>query len=845
MKRFRHLLIGSLLAILLAAACTPITRPEQAAVFDLLPLDAEQSLGQTFVARFDGMNGVEIYLEPLEPGKGEIQLTLREAVQGEKLGRTAVPVAEVTAPGFYRFPLPVQADSNHEDYFLTLKIRGAGRVNVGAAPGNTYLNGALYRSGIPDDAHQMAFQLSYHPPRLALGLASEFLTWGWYLLAAAFLFVLPGWAVLTWMEGRGTKSEERGGWSEEGGASAESTPHARRANNNSVYLAIRIRAVKLALAAGISLAGYPILFLWTHLAGLHLGWGYAVLPGAIGLGWMVWRWQAAIRRQPSTVRGWCLHPSCLASAIIRIHPADWTLLILLGLIVFSRFWVIRTLEGPMWGDGMQHTMIVQLLLDHGGLFNSWQPYAPMETFTYHFGFHTAGAVFAHLTGLEARFATLWTGQILNILAVLAVYPLAWKISGGNRWAGTGAVLVAGLLSPMPAFYVNWGRYTQLAGQVILPAALFLTWDWLDRKAPLNRRMLLLGGMLWGGLGLTHYRVLIMGILGLLAYLLIHLRRSNWRRILGGSLTLGLVGGLIALPWYIHAFSGRLVTMFSNQLHVQPVTNSSAAQAAAVTGNLADYLHPWVWVLIPIGLGLMLWQHRRWSRVFGLWWVLLAIAAYPDWLRLPGGAIIGYFTMWIAAYLLAGVAVGNLFPRAGNTPRWTPILLGGAILAAGIWGLGTRRGEVNPLRFAMVTRPDVRAAAWVRKNTSSEAVFLIENFAAYNGHAAVGADGGWWLPILTERGVSHPPLLYGFEADPYPGFRQDLLDLTNTLREYGADAPETLALLRERGITHVYIGQQQGSVNSQQPALPPGALLGSPHYQPVYHQDRVWVFEVVW
>ena len=93
--------------------------------------------------------------------------------------------------------------------------------------------------------------------------------------------------------------------------------------------------------------------------------------------------------------------------------ADLTLLGILVLIAGTRFWAVRRLAAPMWGDAYQHTMIAQLLVDHGGLFNSWAPYASLQSFTYHFGFHSAVAVFHWVTSLSLPQATLWTGQILT------------------------------------------------------------------------------------------------------------------------------------------------------------------------------------------------------------------------------------------------------------------------------------------------------------------------------------------------------------------------------------------------------------------------------------------------
>jgi hypothetical protein len=71
------------------------------------------------------------------------------------------------------------------------------------------------------------------------------------------------------------------------------------------------------------------------------------------------------------------------------------------------------------------------------------------------------------------------------------------------------------------------------------------------------------------------------------------------------------------------------------------------------------------------------------------------------------------------------------------------------------------------------------------------------------------------------------------------------DLTAVLQEKGPLHPDSLAALQEREVSHVYIGQQQGRVNSSGAyALQPEELLSSDYYQPIYHQDRVWVFELV-
>jgi hypothetical protein len=66
-----------------------------------------------------------------------------------------------------------------------------------------------------------------------------------------------------------------------------------------------------------------------------------------------------------------------------------------------------------------------------------------------------------------------------------------------------------------------------------------------------------------------------------------------------------------------------------------------------------------------------------------------------------------------------------------------------------------------------------------------------------------------------------------------------------IETYGITHPTTMETLREFGVTHVYIGQQQGSVNYSGPLrLNPAELSNDSHFNPIYHQDRVWIYEFV-
>jgi hypothetical protein len=646
------------------------------------------------------------------------------------------------------------------------------------------------------------------------------------------------------------------------------------------------------LAAGLSLALYPLLLLWGNLIGLQLGPLYAWAPPLAGLATLLWRnrdWRPA--RLAAAWRAWAHSPA--------LWP-DLALLIVIGLLAGVRFAAADAIDAPLWGDSYHHTLIAQLLVDHGGLFNSWQPYAEMQTLTYHFGFHTAAATLHWFSGLAPPQAIIWAGQLLNVLAVIALYPLAFRV-GGSRWAGVGALLLAGLLAPMPAYYVNWGRYTQLAGQAILPAAIYLIWAAVDNRyesvAASHRqtmnpgrsiaddgpttdhepqttdyeshgsswRFFILPWLALAGLGLAHYRVLIFVVFFFPALLLLQLGRQRLRSLLARMAVVAVGAGLLFLPWFIHVFAGRILAIFAIWLTTPATALPPATQEynAAIDPQLV--LPALVWLLLVFSLAWGLWRRDRGVALLGLWWLFVLLAVNPHWLSLPGTGALTNFALLIAAYIPVGVLLGAAFgwlvcaasgdrPMLGIEPRPSSfdlrrriaLPIGTMLLAAlALWGATRRLGDLEIPQHALVTRPDLRAAAWIRANTPPDARFLVNAFFAFGDSSVVGSDGGWWLPLLSGRQTTLPPLLYVSEQAPRPDYYRWVTALPALLQQQPIDAPAVLDMLRQRGIAYVYIGQRQGRVNYAGSAvLQPQQMLDSAHFRPIYHEDRVWVFEVL-
>jgi len=175
---------------------------------------------------------------------------------------------------------------------------------------------------------------------------------GWLCLALT-LFAIPGWGVLGWL----FPSWERLTF-------VEKTP----------------------LAIGFSLALYPLLYLYTDLLGLHLGLLYPILLVILGISLLTWQAYRRKRQEnvfdAKTIRlkaNRRLLPYLIDFG--KEHLPELVLIAVLALAAFTRFWPVRNLEIPMWGDSYQHSLITQLLLDNGGLFQNWQPYAELQTFT--------------------------------------------------------------------------------------------------------------------------------------------------------------------------------------------------------------------------------------------------------------------------------------------------------------------------------------------------------------------------------------------------------------------------------------------------------------------------------
>jgi hypothetical protein len=427
---------------------------------------------------------------------------------------------------------------------------------------------------------------------------------------------------------------------------------------------------------------------------------------------------------------------------------------------------------------------------------------------------------------------------------------------------------------MPAFYVNWGRYTQLAGQLIL-MALAVAWFELieaSRTTALRRQtpLIALAALLTSSLMLTHYIVLMFAVVIIGAYFLAALfREGNWRgaaRMTAPAAIASVIALAFALPWIQNTLTSGLVRNTAMMATGASGADRQAA-ASALTAITPLFIRPWLMALAIAGLLIGL-ARRHWQAVlFAVWALLMVLLVTPQTLGLPGAGVVEQFTAYLALYVpllpLAGYALASaqdwLIGKTAtlqtriDLPKASAVIAGASIVAVCAFGLTWLPGVVNRSQ-QMLTAADEQAMQWIRDNTPADARFVVNAFPAYGGTLIAGTDAGWWVNQLTGRWTNLPPMTYGSER----WARDDFYAITNGFveslrgRPLADSAPVTVNLasaenvqrLQDAGITHVYVGANATPGPDVADHIDAAALRNSDAFRLIYDEAGVQIFELV-
>ncbi|HEY3109491.1 MAG TPA: DUF6541 family protein, partial [Chloroflexota bacterium] len=351
--------------------------------------------------------------------------------------------------------------------------------------------------------------------------------------------------------------------------------------------AVRGRALADALAAAPGAGVLMVALLWwlASLAAIPISAPLLIVGLALSLA-------ALVARAGARGRGPAAEPACPGAPSADRLDAAW-LALLCAATLAVRLATVRDLALPAWVDGVHHTYLTGLLLRLGGVPGDYGPLLGFGPFAYHFGFHALAASAAALTGAAPADAVLASGQLLSAAAAPAAYLLA-RLYRASPAAALVAGAIAGLVSVMPAYYVSWSRFTELAGLVAVPA-----WLLLVRRLGASRPAALAAGLATSALLLVHPRVLLMALALALADLLLGHAGWAWpgrrldaaaaRCLAMRALVAGSAAALVALPWALRLL-GDLVPRLG--LAAPGVEAANALDLSAIS-SARD---PWIYGL---------------------------------------------------------------------------------------------------------------------------------------------------------------------------------------------------------------------------------------------------------
>ncbi|NJP07330.1 MAG: hypothetical protein HC837_17760 [Chloroflexaceae bacterium] len=522
--------------------------------------------------------------------------------------------------------------------------------------------------------------------------------------------------------------------------------------------------VRPVLWLGLSLSLIVLLYQWTTLMGLRLS--STVLTGLLlllllALVIAVW---FDLRQQPRT-----------RNALDHRRLWAWSgLLGIITLTLWTRFVQIAHLILPPWVDPVHHALLIRVAAETGQVPYSLLPYLQVTNLAYHWGYHVFAATLWQLSALSLPQLMLWLGQILNALHTLTCAALAsylWR----RPLPGIIAALVVGLISFMPAYYVSWGRYTQLTGLLLIPPLAIACHQWLQSG---SWRWLLSTAVLCAGLSMVHFRVLFFGLALLFLIVVLWLLSTPlaaWRSRLIQAVALGALGLGLAFPWITVIVLERLVAMSDPKglvgggrfnalneglLWVQQnywlvalallaafcglwVRSRATVLVVGWTTALVVMANLWLaWYLLPMaGAACLLWGvlQNHWSlvRVGAIGAGVLLLLLNP-WVMLnPMGWNIPYIWLItneivvISLFLPFSLLIGSgawllwCWLQARWPQRWQPLLLAGAItvpVLLALWGSWNLRTVVNQSTI-LATPADMAAIDWVAQHTAADARFL--------------------------------------------------------------------------------------------------------------------------
>ena len=748
-------------------------------------LEVGHSVGQTLVPKHGGLNAIEIYLRPAPDAQGIIVLHLRD----RPFSATDILTSSISIDGnqekFYRFSFPPILHSHTRYYYAFLEYKGSGQVEIRTGDLNSYLDGALYYDHEPQEA-QSVFRLSYDPILIALDLLFMVASWiGYGVTGLSILFFSGYWMVRKWAWRSG----------------ADFTPI-------------------LILSTLSAIAAWMTLLLWAN--------NFLILDS----------WHVKLLASVSTLLGfiyfvkdkrlWSRKDFWLGNSPL----STLALWIVVLLAIALRLFVGRGLVMLPGSDAYHHTLIVQLFAEQGGIPHTYEPYAPLVSFSYHFGFHSIVALFRWLFETELLVTTKTLALVLNGAIAATVGLLSEQIAG-NRRAGVIAAALAGLIMVSPFCLLRWSRFTQTAGLLFLAASL------LAMLAKRKDAGWALPSLLTAGMVFSHYRIAFFWGLFVVIAGGIKVLQHHWDEV-KDWFVIAIISAVLVAPWLLRVawiqydpyglrISYPILSGYNNVKRLEEpilafITNGPVVVSLALLTGVS-----WLrkenktiqWALIA------------WCFVLVSGAIILPLTGTSFW-----DLKTSLLTLSIPLAVLAGLGGEVAWSTLSGAGR---LIARGVIIGALLTGMGIGILHLPNLVYTapLYLRPgDLITMEWIENNIPESALIAVNGIQfEWSPGWIVGIDVGYWIPLLAHRATTLPPMIYPLEWSGFPPLLTGLGASRELLSRQGDEASSTGKALSEYGVTHVFTEAEHWTITR-------GRIAQEEQLRKVYRQDRVWMFEVV-
>lgn len=573
----------------------------------------------------------------------------------------------------------------------------------------------------------------------------------------------------------------------------------------------------LSLASSVAL--WAILLAWLKFIGFRINtsfvWIFFLLGWIIGIVYLKFHWKSVALN----------HYSLTIS-----HISLFLFTAIIGLLVA---WGIRHNVAGSGSDSYHHTLISQLIYNNGGLPNNYQPANDeVISFSYHYGYHATMAALMWLSGWGSRLMVLASGPLLIMFVALGIGLFTEELTNQPS-AGTIAGIFTGLICVFPVYFLNWGRYSQLAALAVVPVFFSLIVNYYNEySSHIDTGKIAYLAFLATGITLLHYRVTIMVAIAVITSLFfikndnIYNLKKNIKFLI--PMTIAVILALFFIsPWLWLVYESH---KFGFSFHLaEPNATYYSIQRLGV--DVLEYpTNKIVLVIISAGLVFGFYKQKWFVHWLTIWTCVMILVSGPKFLSSSMDTISVVISLFVPAAIITGWFINELINKFSHRFRSSLIFL---MLVFLVWS-GSAVPNKNLTGQSFVTLEDLGAAEWIKANVPPNAYFMVNTYQfGFSDNFVIGIDAGYWLPLLAQRRVVTLPMVSDIERFKDQNGNQNLLDLNNLHGELTTS--EAISLMSNLGITHVYIGQRQGPIKKDR-------LLSSDHYKLIYSDDGVSIFE---